>query len=73
MKSMHQHPTPEHGLPTAPLVRSSQATPERRRGQACTAASATCNNPLAQRVAHPGDYIASVDNTTAGFSAIVDD
>ena len=30
-------------------------------------------NPLAQRVAHPGDYIASVDNTNAGFSAIVDD
>ena len=38
----------EHGLPTAAVVRSSQATPARRRGQPCRIASLTAENPLIQ-------------------------
>ena len=37
-----------HGLPTASVVRSSQATPARRRGQPCRVASSTAENPLIQ-------------------------
>ena len=36
----------EHGLPTASVVRSSQATPARRRGQPCTEADQTAADPL---------------------------
>jgi hypothetical protein len=35
--STADRPRREHGLPTAAVVRSSQATPARRRGQACAA------------------------------------
>jgi hypothetical protein len=52
----------EHGLPTAADVRSSQATPARRRGQACQETTAS-DDRLRRRVAHPGDGIAGVDNT----------
>jgi len=52
----------EHGLPTAAAVRSSQATPARRRGQACDGRRAN-DDRLRRRVAHPGDGIAGVDNT----------
>ena len=38
----------ENGLPTASVVRSSQATPARRRGQPCRIASLTAENPLIQ-------------------------
>lgn len=55
----------EHGLPTAAAVRSSQATPARRRGQACHETTAN-DDRLRRRVAHPGDGLAGVDNT-GGF------
>jgi putative transposase len=36
----------EHGLPTASVVRSSRATPARRRGQPCTETDQTAADPL---------------------------
>lgn len=70
MNAVRQRSCREHGLPTAAVVRSSQATPARRRGQACDGVRHTANHRLRRRVAHPGDCIAGVDNTI-DFSLIV--
>jgi hypothetical protein len=45
-----QHRCVEHGLPTAAVVRSSQATPARRRGQPCSVALRA--NPKHPAAAH---------------------
>lgn len=59
----------EHGLPTAAVVRSSQATPTRRRGQAC--AGDTRTETTAFGAALPTSaMLVGVDNTV-GFSLIV--
>lgn len=64
-------PSCEHGLPTAAVVRSSQATPARRRGQACTGAPRT--DPIAFGAVLPTPaMLAGVDNTVR-FSVNVDD
>jgi|KBSMisStaDraftv2_1062788.scaffolds.fasta_scaffold1005271_2 hypothetical protein len=70
MSSPRNRSCREHGLPTAAAVRSSRATPARRRGQACADVPRTENHRLRRRVAHPGDCIAGVDNAV-GFSLIV--
>lgn len=59
----------EHGLPTAAVVRSSQATPARRRGQACTGVVGTKPSPSAP-LPTPA-MLAGVDNTVVGFNLIV--
>jgi hypothetical protein len=60
----------EHGLPTAAVGRSSQATPARRRGQACTADLRT--NTIAFGAALPTPaMLAGVDNTF-GFTLMPD-
>jgi hypothetical protein len=61
----------EHGLPTAAVVRSSQATPARRRGQACVGAARTKTIAFGAVLPTPA-MLAGVDNTV-GFSANVDD
>lgn len=64
-------PSREHGLPTAAVVRSSQATPARRRGQACPGIPRT--KPMAFGTALPTPVmLAGVDNTVC-FSVNVDD
>ena len=61
----------EHGLPTAAVVRSSQATPARRRGQACAGALRTKTIAFGAALPTPA-MLAGVDNAV-GFSVIVDD
>lgn len=59
----------KHGLPTAAVVRSSQATPARGRGQACSAAQQTETIAFGAELPTPA-LRAGVDNTV-GFSLIV--
>lgn len=61
----------EHGLPTAAVVRSSQATHARRRGQACAGVPRTETIAFGAVLPTPV-MLAGVDNT-AGFSVNVDD
>ena len=66
-----RHPCGKHGLPTAAAVRSSQATPARRRGQAD--ADVPCTETIAFGAVLPTPaMLAGVDNTV-GFSSNVDD
>jgi len=59
----------EHGLPTAAIVRSSYATPARRRGQACLGDPP---NSIAFGAALPTPaMLAGVDNAVA-FTLIAD-
>jgi len=61
-RTRHRRPGREHGLPTAAVVRSSQATPARRRGQAC--AGVRRNNTIAfAAVLSTPAMPAGVDNT----------
>jgi hypothetical protein len=59
----------EHGMPTAAVVRSSQATPARRRGHACGGDARTKPSPSALRCP-PRRCLAGVDNT-GGFNLII--
>jgi len=69
--SAHLRSCREHGLPTAAVVRSSQATPARRRGQAD--ADVPCTETIAFGAVLPTPaMLAGVDNTV-GFSSNVDD
>jgi hypothetical protein len=61
----------EHGLPTASVVRSSQATPARRRGQACSGVPPRKHIAFGAVLPTPA-MLAGVDNTV-GFNANVDD
>ena len=60
----------QHGLPTAAVVRSSQATPARRRGQACSSALRIKPSPSGAVLPTPA-MLAGVDNAQR-FSIIVD-
>jgi len=66
---MSKPSSPEHGLPTAAVVRSSQATPARRRGQACGGVPPTQYSAYGAVLPTPS-MLAGVDNTI-GFSLIV--
>ena len=68
---MSQPSRREHGLPTAAVVRSSQATPARRRGQACDGVPPTKYIACGAVLPTPAMF-AGVDNTL-GFTANVDD
>ena len=68
--SIPDRPSLEHGLPTAAVGRSSQATPARRRGQACSGVIRTETIAFGAVLPTPGDFIAGVDNTV-GCSFIV--
>jgi hypothetical protein len=59
----------EHGLPTAAAVRSSQATPARRRGQACACSLQT--RTIAFGVALPTPAMLADADNTVGFRLIV--
>jgi hypothetical protein len=54
----------EHGLPTAAVVRSSRATPARRRGQACNAVIQAKASAFGAALSTPPTAVAGVDNTT---------
>jgi len=60
----------QHGLPTAAVVRSSQATPARRRGQACSSALRIKPSPSGAVLPTPA-MLAGVDNTH-GFKLMPD-
>lgn len=66
MTPPRHRPCREHGLPTAAVVRSSQATPARRRGQAYLGAARTENIAFGAALPTPA-MLAGVDNTV-GFS-----
>lgn len=58
-------PSREYGLPTAAVGRSSQATPDRRRGQACGGVLRTETIAFGAVLPTPAIDIAGVDNTVA--------
>lgn len=70
MNALRQRSCREHGLPTAAVVRSSRATPARRRGQACAGAARIQVIAFSAVLPTPAKSIAGVDNTV-GFSIIV--
>ena len=61
----------QHEMPTASVVRSSQATPARRRGQACAGTHRTKYIAFGTVLSTPA-MLAGVDNTVR-FNANVDD
>jgi hypothetical protein len=69
MNSTRHRQCREHGLPTAAAVRSSQATPARRRGQAY--ASVPRTETTAFGAALPTPAMLTSMNNTVGFSLIV--
>ncbi len=68
--AVRQGPRREHGLPTATVVRSSQATPARRRGQACADDTRTETTAFGAASPTPATSIVGGGNTV-GFSLIV--
>ena len=70
MNALRQRSCREHGLPTAAVVRSSQATPARRRGQACADDTRTETTAFDAALPTPATSIAGVDNAVC-FSLIV--
>ena len=71
MASNSDHPSRlEHGLPTAAVVRSSQATPARRRGQTCAGVPRTKTTAFGAALPTPA-MLAGVDNTV-GFTLMPD-
>ena len=60
-----------HGLPTAAVVRSSQATPARHRGQACAGAPRT--KTIAFGAALPTSAMLAGADNTVHFNTNVDD
>ena len=60
----------KHGLPTAAVGRSSQATPARRRGQACGSDRPAKTIAFGAALPTPATGVAGVDNTH-GFRLIV--
>jgi hypothetical protein len=67
LTATHQRSRREHGLPTAAVVRSSQATPARRRGQACAGVPRTDTIAFGAVLPTPA-MLAGVDKTV-GFSS----
>ena len=71
MNALRQRSCREHGLPTAAVVRSSQATPARRRGQACGVYLRTENIAFGAVLPTPATSVAGVDSTV-GFTLMPD-